>query len=110
MANRVEAMGVAAEQTRPLAMARRLSDEHRCSVVVTYGEHGLVLAEREGAVRYLPAEATEVRDVCGAGDTVLATLGAGMLEVNCLRQACRLATKAGGHQVADLGIAAATPT
>ena len=109
-ANRAEAMGVAAEETRPLAMARRLADEHRCSVVVTYGGHGMVAAEREGGTWYLPAEATEVRDVCGAGDTVLAALGTGMLNGDCLRRACRVATMVGGRQVAELGIAAVTPT
>ena len=62
---------------RPLALARRLADEHRCHVVVTIGRHGMVCAERDGATWYLPAEATEVRDVCGAGDTVLAAIGIG---------------------------------
>ncbi|MBC8355139.1 MAG: hypothetical protein H8E66_24450 [Planctomycetes bacterium] len=108
-ANRIEAMCAVAEETRPLAMARRLADEHRCSVVVTYGGHGMVAAEREGGTWYSPADATEVRDVCGAGDTVLATLGAGMLDGHCLRRACRLATKAGGRQVERLGIAAVDP-
>ena len=108
-ANRIEALGVAAEEMRPLAMARRLADEHRCGVVVTYGGHGMVAAEPEGGTWYLPAEPTEVRDVCGAGDTVLVALGAGMLEGNGLRRACRLATKAGGHQVSELGITAVNP-
>jgi len=108
-ANRIEALGVAAEETRPLLMARQLADLHRCSVVLTYGGHGMVAAEREGGAWYMPAETTEVRDVCGAGDTVLATLGAGMLKGNGLRRACRLATQAGGRQVAELGIAAVNP-
>ena len=104
-ANRVEAMGVATNGMRPLALARQLADEHRCSVVVTHGRHGMVVAEREGGTWYLPAEATELRDVCGAGDTVLATLGAAMLDGSCLRRACWLATRAGGRQVTELGIA-----
>lgn len=105
-ANWIEALGVATEETRPLAMARRLADEHRCSVVVTYGGHGMVAAEREGATWYLPAEAAEVRDVCGAGDTVLVTLGAAMLARNTLREACRFATRAGTDQVGFVGVAA----
>jgi bifunctional ADP-heptose synthase (sugar kinase/adenylyltransferase) len=47
--------------------------------------------------------------VCGAGGTVLAAIGVGMLEENSLRRACRLATKAGGRQVAEFGIAAVNP-
>jgi len=104
-ANRAEAMAVAAEETLPLAMARRLADEHRCSVVVTYGGHGMVAAEREGGTSYLPAVATELCDVCRAGDTVLAALGAGILDGHCLR----LATGASGRQVAEIGIAAVNP-
>ena len=69
----------------------------------------MVSAERESRTWYLPAEATEVRDVCGAGDTALAALGAGILDANDLRRACRLATKAGSRQVAELGIAAVNP-
>lgn len=108
-ANQIEALGVAADETHPLAMARRLADKHRCSVVVTYGGHGMVAAEREGGTWYLPAEPAEVRDVCGAGDTVLATIGVTMLDDNCIRRACRMATKAGGRQVGELGIAAVDP-
>ena len=107
-ANRSEALSaMAIEDTRPLALARHLADEHRCTVVVTYGGHGMVAAERKGGAWYLPAEATEVRDVCGAGNTVLAAIGTAMLDGNCLRRACRLATKAGARQVAQLGIVAA---
>lgn len=105
-ANRVEAMGVAADETRPLAMARRLADKHRCSVVVTYGGYGMVVAEREGGTWYLPAEATDVRDVCGAGDTVLAAINVGMLAGNSIHQACRFALRAAGNQVARVGISA----
>lgn len=107
-ANRIEALGVAAKETHPLAMARRLADEHRCSVVVTYGGHGMVAAERAGGTWYLPAEPTEVRDVCGAGDTVLAALGTGMLNGDCLRRACRVAATASREQVGRLGIAPVT--
>ncbi len=87
-------------------MARRLADKHRCSVVVTYGGYGMVVAEREGGTWYLPAEATDVRDVCGAGDTVLAAINVGMLAGNSIHQACRFALRAAGNQVARVGISA----
>jgi D-beta-D-heptose 7-phosphate kinase/D-beta-D-heptose 1-phosphate adenosyltransferase len=103
-ANRVEALGVSAEETRPLAMARQLADEHRCSVVVTLGGHGMVAAERAGGTWYLPAEATAVRDVCGAGDTVFAAIAMGIVSRESLLEACRLASMAAGRQVADVGI------
>jgi D-beta-D-heptose 7-phosphate kinase/D-beta-D-heptose 1-phosphate adenosyltransferase len=103
-ANQVEALDVA-DKTRPLAMARQLADAHRCSIVVTYGRHGMVAAEREGGTWYSPAQATEVRDVCGAGDTVLAVLGAEMIVGKSLAEACKYASVAASQQVNRLGVA-----
>ena len=82
---------VGSREVLPLALARRLSDDHLCHVIVTLGCHGMVCAERDRAVWYLPAEPTEVRDVCGAGDTVLAAIGVGLLNGNSRRKACWLA-------------------
>ena len=105
-ANRVEATPAVADESRPLAMARRLSDEHRCSVVVTYGWHGMVAAERDGGAWYLPAKATEVRDVCGAGDTVLAAMAVGLARSESLRDSCELAVMTAAEQVSQIGISA----
>ncbi|MDP6720461.1 MAG: PfkB family carbohydrate kinase [Pirellulaceae bacterium] len=106
-ANWAEATEAAGEyDARPLALARRLADERRCHVVVTLGHHGMVCAERDDATWYLPAEATDVRDVCGAGDTVLAAINVGMLAGNSIHQACRFALRAAGNQVARVGISA----
>jgi bifunctional ADP-heptose synthase (sugar kinase/adenylyltransferase) len=69
----------------------------------------MVCAECEDATWYLPAEPVEVRDACGAGDTVLAAIGLALLAGNCLHRTCRLATMAGGRQVAELGIGAVKP-
>jgi bifunctional ADP-heptose synthase (sugar kinase/adenylyltransferase) len=104
-ANWVEAKEAArVRNARPLALARSLADRHGCHVVITLGGHGMVCAEREGGTWYLPAERVEVRDVCGAGDTVLAAIGASMLSGESLREACRYATVAAGRQVVALGI------
>lgn len=88
----------------PLALARSLADKHGCHVVVTLGRHGMVCAEQERATWYLPAEPANVRDVCGAGDTVFAAIGAAMLGGAPLREACRFASVAAGRQVAARGI------
>jgi len=106
-ANWSEATEAAGERNiGPLALARQLSDKHRCHAVVTIGRHGMVCAERDGATWYLPANATDVRDVCGAGDTVLAAINVGMLAGNSIHQACRFALRAAGNQVARVGISA----
>lgn len=89
----------------PLALVRSLSDRHECDVVATLGRHGLVCAQRGEPVWYLPASATDLRDVCGAGDTVLAALGLAMVQGDALRTACRFAIAAAGQQVGNLGVA-----
>jgi D-beta-D-heptose 7-phosphate kinase / D-beta-D-heptose 1-phosphate adenosyltransferase len=107
-ANRVEAMSEAGGNGRPLATARRLADTHRCSIVVTYGRFGMVTAEQAGGTSYLPATPTVVRDVCGAGDTVLASIALEILEGKSLRTACHVAADAASHQVGKLGIGVPT--
>ena len=59
--------------------------------MVTLGRFGMVCAELTGATWHLPATPTEVRDVCGAGDTVFAALAVGVITEKSLREACRAA-------------------
>jgi len=104
-ANRVEATEAAGcENPSPLALARKLSDTHGCDVVVTLGRYGMVCSERSEAVWHLPATPTEVRDVCGAGDTVLATLGVGLVHGQPLRPAYRTAMLTAARQVQQIGV------
>jgi bifunctional ADP-heptose synthase (sugar kinase/adenylyltransferase) len=93
------------ENPPPLALARKLSDAHNCDVVITLGRHGMVCAERSGATWHLPAVPTEVRDVCGAGDTVFAALAVTMITGKSFRAACRTAMGAAGRQVGEVGVA-----
>ena len=92
------------EHPRPLSLARKLSDAHDCNVVITLGRHGMVCAERNGATWHLSAPRVEVRDVCGAGDTVLAAIGAGILSEPSIRRACGFAAIAAGRQVGQVGV------
>lgn len=65
-----------------------------------------VYAERLGeGTWYYPAEAAEVRDVCGAGDTVLAMLGVAIASGATLCEACFLAGITAKQQVKSLGVA-----
>ena len=94
---------------RPLALARDLSRQHACDVVVTLGRHGMVCGERGDATWHLPAVPTEVRDVCGAGDTVLAVLAIATCRRHTLPNACRMAARMAACQVRALGIAPVRP-
>jgi D-beta-D-heptose 7-phosphate kinase/D-beta-D-heptose 1-phosphate adenosyltransferase len=105
-ANWAEATEAAScEHPRPLALARKLSDAHGFDVVITLGRYGMVCAELSGATWYLSATPTEVRDVCGAGDTVFAVLGVAQAQGHGLSHACQIANAAASQQVATVGIA-----
>ena len=83
--------------------AQRFRDRARTdSVLITRGEHGMWLLGPDGESD-LPAEAREVSDVTGAGDTVIAAMALGLAAGGSLRDAARLANRAAGLAVARFG-------
>ena len=76
------------------------------AVLVTRAQDGMTLVDTEGA-HHFPAEAAEVYDVSGAGDTVVATLAAGLAAGLDLKVAARLANMAAGIVVGKVGTAVA---
>ena len=90
-----------------VAAATALRDAHGFgAVLVTRAEDGMTLVGPDGA-QHFPAEAAEVFDVSGAGDTVVATLAAGLAAGLDLKVAVRLANIAAGVVVAKVGTAVA---
>jgi rfaE bifunctional protein kinase chain/domain len=72
------------------------------SVLITRGEHGMWLLAPDSEFD-LPAEAREVADVTGAGDTVIAAMAIGLAGGGSLQQAARLANRAAGLAVSHFG-------
>ncbi|WP_237182484.1 D-glycero-beta-D-manno-heptose-7-phosphate kinase [Roseomonas marmotae] len=90
-----------------VAAARHLRDAHGFgAVLVTRSEDGMTLLEGD-ELHHFPAEAPEVHDVSGAGDTVVAVLAAGVAAGLALPVAARLANIAGGLVVGKVGTAVA---
>ena len=88
--------------------ASRFRERARCeSVLITRGEHGMWLLTPDGEFD-LPAEAREVSDVTGAGDTVIAAIAVGLAAGGSLHDAARLANRAAGLAVAHFGPVAIT--
>ena len=88
--------------------ARKFRERVGCeSVMITRGEHGIWLLTPEGEAA-LPAEAREVADVTGAGDTVIGTLALALASGNTLLEAARMANRAAGIVVGKFGPATAT--
>jgi len=77
------------------------------AVLVTRSHEGMTLVTADGGVTHLPAEAREVFDVSGAGDTVVATIATAMAAGASLLDAATLANVAAGIVVAKVGTAAA---
>jgi D-beta-D-heptose 7-phosphate kinase/D-beta-D-heptose 1-phosphate adenosyltransferase len=109
--NRAElalATGLPVETEEEIVLAcRALRDAHGFgAVLVTRSEDGMTLLDTDG-LHHFPAEAPEVHDVSGAGDTVVAVLAAGMASGLALPVAARLANIAGGLVVGKVGTAVA---
>jgi len=90
-----------------VAAATALRQRHGFgAVVVTRGNDGMTLLSDAGA-RHFPAEAAEVYDLAGAGDTAAAILAAGIAARLDLAVAARLANIAAGVVVGKIGTAVA---
>jgi D-beta-D-heptose 7-phosphate kinase/D-beta-D-heptose 1-phosphate adenosyltransferase len=110
--NHHEAEAVTLQRIRSADEARSAAAKFRqragCdSVLITRGEHGMWLLSPEGEYD-LPAEAREVSDVTGAGDTVIAAIALGLAAGGSLKDAARLANRAAGLAVARFGPVAIT--
>jgi rfaE bifunctional protein kinase chain/domain len=78
------------------------------ALLLTRGEDGMTLFTKT-KVKTIEAEAREVFDVTGAGDTVIAALAVMLAAGAGLEAAMRIANRAAGIVVGKLGTATATP-
>jgi rfaE bifunctional protein kinase chain/domain len=78
------------------------------ALLVTRSEEGMTLFTAQGA-QTIPAQAREVYDVSGAGDTVIATLAVMLAAGAGLPDAVRIANEAAGVVVGKLGTAVVHP-
>jgi len=90
------------------ARVRKLrTDLELDAVLLTRSEQGMTLFDANGSM-HVPAQAREVYDVSGAGDTVIAALAVMLAAGAPLAEAVRLANRAAGIVVGKLGTAVAT--
>jgi len=87
------------------AAGKRMLQELKAeNVLLTRGEEGMSLFESDGSVTHLKTTARHVKDVSGAGDTVIATLAMALAAGAAMREAAILANEAGGVVVGSVGI------
>ncbi len=78
------------------------------ALLVTLSEKGMLLVSRDQEPLHIAAQARDVFDVTGAGDTVVALLAASLAAGVSLPDATRLANLAAGIVVGKLGAASVT--
>jgi D-beta-D-heptose 7-phosphate kinase/D-beta-D-heptose 1-phosphate adenosyltransferase len=105
--NRMELAAVTSTDSDDLALLLQKGQQLRSQLgighlVATLGELGIAVVEPSGIHRF-SALAREVFDVSGAGDTVIATIGAAICAGLQMHDAIRLANLAAGIVIAKLG-------
>lgn len=73
------------------------------NVLITRGEKGMSLFEKEGNVKHIPTFAKEVFDIIGAGDTSVATLSLALASGASFEEAAIIANHAAGITVGKVG-------
>lgn len=82
----------------------------KCSaILITRGEHGMSLFERDGRITHIATVAREVFDVTGAGDTVISVLTLAMAAGAGMVDAAKISNFAAGVVVGVVGTATVKP-
>jgi rfaE bifunctional protein kinase chain/domain len=109
--NRSELRQVVGQWTSEEDLTKRAQDLRKSlnlqALLLTRSEEGMSLYTEAG-VSHVKAQAREVFDVSGAGDTVIATLAVALAAGWPLERAMALANRAGGIVVGKLGTATVT--
>ncbi|HBO84523.1 MAG TPA: D-glycero-beta-D-manno-heptose-7-phosphate kinase [Deltaproteobacteria bacterium] len=79
------------------------------AMLITRGEHGMSLFEKDGSITHIPTVAKEVYDVTGAGDTVISVLALTLAAGATFKEAAVISNFAAGIVVGKLGTATVTP-
>ncbi|MCL7420685.1 MAG: bifunctional D-glycero-beta-D-manno-heptose-7-phosphate kinase/D-glycero-beta-D-manno-heptose 1-phosphate adenylyltransferase HldE [Methylobacter sp.] len=96
-------VGVCADENDLIESGRSLLKRHQIgTLLLTRGEAGMTLIQ-DAYVHSLPAQAKDVFDVTGAGDTVIAVMALAVAIGKTLHDAMYLANLAGGIVVGKLG-------
>lgn len=100
-----QVVGVCADESELRIRAQALREQLQLdALLITRSEEGMTLFDEQGAL-HVEAQAREVFDVTGAGDTVIATLAALTAAGLSWREALPLANRAGGLVVGKFGTA-----
>jgi len=105
-----QAIGMKAKDSQSvLKIGKTLLKKLNCEgVLVTLGENGMQLFQKNGTVTYIPTVAQEVFDVSGAGDTVISAFTLALALGVDMKDAAYVSNIAAGIVVGKVGIAVIT--
>jgi len=101
-----DALGVRMNSREDISIAgQKVIEKLNCKyALLTLGEEGIALFEKNKPERRLPTKAQKVSDVSGAGDTVISTLTMALTSGADIYDAAYLANFAGGLVCQEVGI------
>ena len=105
LAEAIAAAGLGREATLEEIASRILQDTGVEILILTRSRDGISIFSRMGSRQDFPAPLHEVKDVTGAGDTVLAVITAALANAMNLTDAARLANVAAGIAIEKVGCA-----
>ena len=91
------------------AAEKLLTNLQPALLLITLGEHGMLLCQRKQQPFHIPTVAQEVFDVSGAGDTVIASFTAAVAAGASPLEAAIISNHAAGVVVGKVGTATVTP-
>jgi rfaE bifunctional protein kinase chain/domain len=99
------AAGLPADANLDLAAQKILQLANAQTLMVTRSEAGISIFQRNGERRDFPVRAREIKDVTGAGDTVLAMLSYATANGLTIAEAAQLSNAAAGIAIEHMGCA-----
>ena len=84
-------------------IGKQLLEDLNSTVLITKGEKGMSLFEKNGKVTSIPTFAKEVYDIIGAGDTSVATVALALASGSSFEEAAIIANHAAGITVGKVG-------
>ena len=88
-----------------LEMGYKLLKYLNANVLITRGDKGMSLFEKDGSITHISTKVKEVYSIIGAGDTVVATLALALASGADLKEASTLSNIAAGIKVGKIGTA-----
>jgi len=89
---------------------RAMLKKFKCKIaLITLGENGMAVFEKDKPMKHIPTVAQDVFDVSGAGDTVIASYTLSLASGADPLQAAHISNCAGGIVVGKVGIAVVAP-